>query len=148
MFLTDLELGERDSPDVWRVLAPLVWADDVRRITVPVGVLTDLASIPDFLKGIPALDVNGRSRSPAVLHDWLYRTHELSRAQADGVFRAALLSRGVPKAAAWAFWAGVRLGGSAAYAVNAYGPQRKHFGSQAAYLDWRARALPGRPPEV
>lgn len=137
MFQTDLELKEAPRPDIWAVASPLIWLDEKTLITVPVGFLTDLASIPDILKNIPALDVNGVSRSPAVLHDWLYRTHQFSRAGSDGLLRAALLSRGASKVQAWTFYTGVRIGGGRPYAAYPNGPTAADFDTQAHFEAWR-----------
>lgn len=145
MFLSRLELTERNSPDIWAVAAPLVWADWGRRVVVPVGFKTDLASIPRILRNIPNLDINGLSRSPAVLHDWLYRTHETgSRAKADRLFREALRSRGVGKWSAWVFWAGVRIGGRGPWNKSPYGPKPYDFASPGTYQDWRRVAQPNK----
>lgn len=137
MFQTELELKERPQPNIWAVASPLVWQDAQGAIAVPVGFLTDLASIPDVLKNIPWLDVNGVSRSPAVLHDWLYRTHQFSRADSDSMLRAALLSRGASKAQAWAFYTGVRIGGGGPYASYPNGPTAADFDTQKNFEAWR-----------
>jgi hypothetical protein len=80
-------------------------------ITVPQSFITDLASIPAPLRGI--LNVNGRSRMPAVLHDFLYSVQPkgFTRKRSDALFYEALVSVGVHPAIARLYWAGVRLGG-------------------------------------
>ncbi len=116
-FRTPLVLEADRRPDNWIVRAPLVWeADsDGERITVPAGTLTDLASIPQFLRNIGFLDPNGHSRLPAVLHDYLYRGgtvdrtgERVTRAQADALLRAALLSEGAGQSVATIFYLAVR----------------------------------------
>ena len=95
MFTTPLDLRAYIA-DEWVVLNPLVWEYGGERITVPRGFITDLASIPRALRGLPNLDPNGLSRAPAVLHDFLYCSQTVeSRAVADGIFRAALQAVGV-----------------------------------------------------
>lgn len=67
-----------------------------------------------MLRNVPFLDPNGRSRKPAVLHDYLYHAGRLrvfDRRAADDLLRVALRSEGASAAVAWAFWRGVRLGG-------------------------------------
>src|SRR5690606_25480873 len=99
----------RDRPGWWRLVEDLVWDDGERSFTVPAGFLTDLASIPRAFRWL--LHQNGRSRFPAVLHDYLYRTNAVSRAEADSIFYRALKSEGVSPVGRFLYWAGVRLGG-------------------------------------
>lgn len=121
MFLTKLIL-EAARPDQWIVRSPLVWAiraDKLDAITVPYGFATDLASVPRFLRDRKAFDVNGLSRRPAVLHDYLYATGMGGKAFADDMFRLALRSEGVGAMNAWAFYQAVHLFGEAAYRDHA-----------------------------
>lgn len=81
---------------------------------VPAGFETDFASVPRLfwtVIGHPA----GRYAQAAVLHDWLYSTQAVSRARADALFREAMAVLGVPAWQRWTMWAGVRVGGWAAY---------------------------------
>lgn len=55
--------------------------------------------------------VVGYGNGPAVIHDYLYATANLSRRQSDEVFYNALRSSGVARWRAWLMWAGVRIGG-------------------------------------
>lgn len=82
-----------------------------REITVPAGFLTDLASVPGIARGIVAPD--GPWAESAILHDWLLHTREISRAQADGIFRRALASQGVTAWRRWTMWGAVRIGAAA-----------------------------------
>lgn len=111
MFLTHLDARALiDQPGYWLVIAPLVW-DDGRRITaVPAMFETDLASIPRPLRNI--LNINGRSRRAAVLHDWLYAGRQCAtRADADQLFLDAMKSDGVSWAKRWSMYAAVRAAG-------------------------------------
>lgn len=89
------------------------------KIVVPIGFITDFASIPRFARLIiPKL---GRHNKAAVLHDYIYQNYAIkvsaqvayifNREQADIMFRDAMRDLGVAK---WKytlmFWA-VRLGG-------------------------------------
>lgn len=138
MFAAPVELQETDTPDVWAVVAPLVWQADGVRVVVPVGFLTDLASVPAALRVFPILDVDGRSRSPAVLHDWLYTTHQFSKEASDTLLCDALLSRGVGPIATRTFWVGVHFGGQAAYDATPAGPTLADFTTPAAFAAWQA----------
>jgi hypothetical protein len=106
MFTTPLDLREHAEPGEWVVISELVWQDGQGRIVVPRGFVTDLASIPPPARSI--LDVNGPSRAPAVLHDWLYCSRIVGRSLADELFRRALRSRGVGAIERNIFWSAVR----------------------------------------
>lgn len=138
MFTTDLVLKETPQPDFWAVASPLIWSEDGLTIKVPVGALTDLASIPRILRNIPNLDPDGYSRSAAVVHDWLYRTHQLSKAAADAFLRYAIVSRGGSAWSAYMFWLGVKVGGSSSYTCHPDGVVAADFDTQANYDAWRA----------
>lgn len=60
--------------------------------------------------------VVGYGNGPAVIHDHLYTTGELSRKASDQVFYNALRSSGTARWRAWLMWAGVRIGGRNRYA--------------------------------
>ena len=113
MFVTRLILSVFNV-DEWVVESPLVWYSltDGRR-EVPTGFITDLASIPPPLRVV--LDVNGKSRKGAVLHDWLYCSQILPRVEADKLFYDALVSEGMSRALANVYWLGVRAGGWSHY---------------------------------
>lgn len=138
MFQTELVLKETSRPDFWAVASPLIWFDGVNLVTVPVGALTDLASVPRILWNIPNLDPDGVSRAPAGLHDWLYRTHQLTKSAADEVLRQAIIARGGSAYTARVFWLGVKIGGSGPYGDHPDGVIASDFDTQAEYDAWRA----------
>lgn len=108
MFETALKLeAPHNLPGFWILLEDLVWNDGIE-LVVPAGFLTDLASVPIGFRNV--LNINGLSRSPAVLHDFLYRTHLVSRGGADLLFREALKAEGMGLTR-YVYWAGVRVGG-------------------------------------
>lgn len=109
MFVTRLDAVALDEPGMWQLDEPLVWQDDDFYILVPAGFITDLASIPAPMRGI--LNTNGRSRKPAVLHDYLYRTGKLTRKAADQLFLTALICEGVISIGRGLYYLGVRAGG-------------------------------------
>jgi Protein of unknown function (DUF1353) len=108
MFVTKLILSDF-NPNEWVLESALVWHDRVKRIEVPRGFITDLASIPRGLRAV--LNVNGRSRKAAVLHDYLYCEHKLNRSKCDALFLSALVAEGMNSALARTYWLGVRAGG-------------------------------------
>lgn len=81
-------------------------------LTVPAGFVTDLASVPRMPFAYWAF--GNRARRAAILHDWLY-TMRYPREWADSMFYAGMLAEGIPKAAAYAMWLAVRVGGAAYY---------------------------------
>lgn len=108
-FLTPLDLRAYKSGE-WVVLIAVIFADLTgKRFIVPQGFITDLASIPFFLRGV--FNVNGLSREPAVLHDWLYCVQYTTRAEADALFLEALKGCGVGWATRYGMYLAVRAGG-------------------------------------
>jgi hypothetical protein len=93
----------------WLLNEPLVYDGDQQRFTVPAEFVTDFASVPRiFVWLIPTY---GSYTKAAILHDYLCRTGEVTRRDADGIFRRCLLESGVPFLRRWMMWAAVRLGG-------------------------------------
>lgn len=108
-FLTSLDLRAY-KPGEWVVLLAMVFvAASGARYIVPRGFITDLASIPRFLRGL--FNVNGLSREPAVLHDWLYCMQQTTRAEADALFLEALKVAGVGWGTRYSMFLAVRAGG-------------------------------------
>lgn len=108
-FLSPLDLRAHE-PGEWVLLAPLEYrAANGRKYLVPSRFITDLASIP--LLARPAIDQNGRSRRPAVLHDFLYCLKQGSRSEADALFLEALEAEGVSPITRRIMWLAVRAWG-------------------------------------
>ncbi len=86
---------------------------DGRKICIPAGFTTDLASVPRMLPGLFRLLFRDELQTAraAVLHDWLYHTGFVSRAEADALFYEALRATHETAVGAWAMWLGVRSGG-------------------------------------
>lgn len=84
-----------------------------RWIRVPLGFVTDFASVPIGFRNIISPD--GNHNRAAVVHDYLYsrygRREGISRAAADAIFYEAMLDLGVSKLKAWTMWSAVRVGG-------------------------------------
>jgi hypothetical protein len=112
MFTTDLELRATSQPDFWAVVSP------------------------KFLRNI--FDPNGYSREPAVMHDWNYRTHLMTRAQCDQLLHDSLVACGESKTVAWCYKSGVRLGGAGPYGAHPFGVQAFDFDNIANFNAWRA----------
>lgn len=94
MFKSDLFL-KATVPGKWQLSKPLIWQGSLG-VFVPVGFETDLASLPPFVR--PFIDRNGKTRRPAIIHDYLYQTaiHTgVSRKNADLTFLDAMKFEGV-----------------------------------------------------
>lgn len=108
-FLSNLDLRAHDAGE-WVLLAPLSYRSAAGYLyQIPAWFITDLASIPRLAR--PAIDQNGRSRRPAVLHDYLYCIKDGERSQADALFLEALEAEGVGWFTRYAMWLAVRAGG-------------------------------------
>lgn len=119
-----------DGRQLWALSKPLTYrthAGDT--ITVPAGMVTDLASIPRPLRAILAPD--GPYAQAALVHDFLYATGgtcvwklrlpscsrktPYSRAEADDILDQAMADLGVATWQRWAVWSGVRVGGASGW---------------------------------
>lgn len=109
-FLTKL-IVEDDGGFPFILQQPFVYESELlgRAIIVPVGQPTDYASIPRLLQNI--FSPVGKYDGPAVLHDYLYETNGVTRAQADGVLNEAMGVMGVGAVTRRLIYAGVRIGG-------------------------------------
>jgi hypothetical protein len=104
----------------YKLLAPLVYRSDLLDafITVPADFVTDFASVPRL--PLMFMVTGDRAHEAAVLHDWLYTVHchdgrEVSRAEADAVFREAVAVSEESASLAALMYAGVRIGGGHAW---------------------------------
>lgn len=98
-----------------------------RDIWVPPGFVTNLESRPLVLPGFVHLLLGTALETgpAAVVHDWLYSSHETSRAEADAVYfeileclsdpDAGRLQRARRWCGRWLAWTGLRVGGWAAW---------------------------------
>jgi hypothetical protein len=120
-------IADIDGGLPYTLLAPLVYDSQVlgRTITVPLGFVTDLASVPRLLWNV--LPPMGGYSDAAVVHDFLYATNGLARGQADAVLREAMEVCGVRPWQRWLIYRGVRAGGWHAWndhrAHDTSGPQ-------------------------
>ena len=69
----------------WQLEGPLQYSSDVaqRVFVVPSGFITDFASVPRI--PFAYMVTGGKAQAAAVIHDWLYSTHEVDRETADAV---------------------------------------------------------------
>ena len=95
-FLTPLIVSPMPDGRRWRLFRSFTYHINSKRskdkITVPVGFVTDFASVPRFLWWW--LPYWGRYGKGAVLHDYIYQTHCRTREEADKIFLEAMLVGG------------------------------------------------------
>lgn len=118
-FLTPLDVRVMDSGKRFMVLHQFTYRWQGFKITVPVGFITDFASIPRFARWL--LPKLGKYNKAAVIHDYLYQCNDVigslayHRRISDKVFRDGMKETGVAK---WQYtvmyWA-VRIGGWASW---------------------------------
>jgi hypothetical protein len=103
----------------WIVRQPLVYTIGVSKdsLTVPVGFVTDFASIPQVFHSL--LRQNGFYLLPAVVHDYLYWNQTCARDQADQILRLGMIENKVPDLQRLAIYAAVRAAGAFAWKANA-----------------------------
>ncbi|MGW4352500.1 DUF1353 domain-containing protein [Nocardia sp. NPDC004582] len=93
----------------WRLQAPLTYRAATDTFHVPVGFVTDFASVPRPL--IWLIPRYGAYTRAAILHDYLCERAPVGRSDADGIFRRMLRECGVSAPQRWMMWAAVRFGG-------------------------------------
>ena len=103
----------------WIVRQPLTYRIGISSaaMTVPVGFVTDFASIPQALQSI--IRQNGLYILPAVVHDYLYWKQTCTREQADQIFMLAMIENKVADIHRFPIHAAVRAAGGFAWDDNA-----------------------------
>ena len=86
-------------------------------VTVPVGFVTDFASIPQALQSI--IRANGPYILPAVVHDYLYWKQACTREQADRILLLGMIENQVREVHRVAIHDAVRIAGGFAWSDNA-----------------------------
>ena len=105
-FTGDVVVRQLDAKR-WTVVEPLAYDERAESFEVPAGFVTDSASVPTpFTWLVPRY---GLYTKAAILHDYLCRTGEVSRADADGLFRRSMRELGVSVPHRYLMWTAVRL---------------------------------------
>ena len=97
-----------------------------KKVIVPIGFVTDLASIPQILWSF-GIRPEGSYAYAAVIHDYLYWTQERSREEADRIFLYAMEDSKVEKGLRKKIYDAVRLAGGSACDTN---KERKNQGER------------------
>jgi len=88
-----------------------------KAVPVPVGFVTDLASVPRAFWSL--LRPDGVYSWAAILHDYLYWEQFVSRPQADEIFRFAMQDFKIEPTVIETLYLAVRTGGESAWTTNA-----------------------------
>jgi hypothetical protein len=82
-------------------------------IKVPIGLKTDLGSIPQMLQGIFPKD--GKAMFAYILHDYLYKIGKFTRSESDDILENAMKRLGVGWGTRKSVRTGLALGGWVAW---------------------------------
>jgi hypothetical protein len=112
----------RFKDPMWALLKSISWIPNVgesgiSRVDVPVGFVTDFASIPRAFWS--ALPPDGEYAYAAVCHDYLYWFQERSRVESDEVFRRAMMDFNIGSGTVLVIYKAVRAFGQSAWDENA-----------------------------
>ena len=106
----------------WYMSGPITWRPDdpgqgLPSVSVPIGFVTDFASIPRALW--TTLPRDGDYVWAAVVHDYLYWYQTTTKEVADNVLNAAMGNLNIPTVTRFAIYQGVAVGGGPSWANNA-----------------------------
>jgi hypothetical protein len=103
----------------WIVKQPMIYTVGISKesVTVPVGFVTDFASIPARLHSF--IQQHGPYTLPAVMHDYLYWKQSCTRSQADRLFLLAMIENKVSQTDRVSIFDAVVLFGGKAWNGNA-----------------------------
>jgi hypothetical protein len=111
----------RFADPFWYLSRGIDWSPSLEQrlpsVSVPVGFVTDFASIPRALW--TALPRDGDYVWAAVVHDYLYWYQTTTKDIADDVLNAAMIDFKIPTANRLAIYEGVHLGGASSWIGNA-----------------------------
>ncbi len=111
----------RFAEPIYYLEKPISWRPDdhgvrFRSFEVPRGFVTDLASIPSLFWTL--LRPDGNYAYAAILHDYLYWTQIMPKADADDILKRAMSGFHVPQWKIQAIYDGVHFGGASSWREN------------------------------
>jgi hypothetical protein len=112
----------RFADPTYFLLKPITWKpnpgqESYPSVTVPVGFVTDFASIPRAFWS--ALRPDGLYTYPAIVHDYLYWEQSVSREAADTIFKLGMEDFRIASATTASVYNAVRTFGGSAWQSNA-----------------------------
>jgi hypothetical protein len=145
-----LHVGRFADP-IYFLLKPITWKPNpgqeaFQAVTVPVGFVTDFASIPRMFWS--ALRPDGKYTYPAIVHDFLYWTQTRPKEEADTIFKFGMEDFDISTVTSTAIYHAVYRFGSNAWKENARlkakGEKRilKRFpvDSTTTWAEWKKRS--------
>ena len=115
-----LHLGRFADP-MYFLREPISWSPNLGQkytaVNVPIGFVTDFASIPRIFW--IALPKDGRYTYASIVHDYLYWDQTRSKEEADDILRMSMEDFRVDSATITAIYQGVHLGGGPSWRDNA-----------------------------
>lgn len=113
-FVSPLQVIRRQDGK-WSIARPLVYESDVvnARIVVPVGFVTDFASVPRLPFAFWLF--GGLADEAAVVHDFIYSKRMFPREKCDEIFSEAMKACGLAGWRRGPMWFGVRIFGAGHY---------------------------------
>lgn len=113
-FHTPLDVEVLDDGRNYKLTSEFDYDSSIGTIHIPVGFITDFASIPKLFWNI--LPPTGRYGKAACVHDYLYRTPGFaSKEIADAIFLEAMAALGTPVLTRYLMYLAVRLFGQSSY---------------------------------
>jgi hypothetical protein len=116
-----LFLGRFRDP-IYYLTKPIAWEpnkgqENHGKVSVPVGFVTDLASIPRVFWSM--LRPDGDYAYPAIVHDYLYWFQTRSREESDTILKLGMEDFSIDSATIKTIYHAVRIGGAASWSENA-----------------------------
>jgi hypothetical protein len=107
-----------------RLLTEFEYKDSKGAVLVPVGFLTNFASVPRMLQNL--IPMRGPWSPAAVAHDHMYSEQRITRKEADRLFYKIMLAHNVGIVTARTMWAAVRAFGWIAWRQSKKMRQRSY----------------------
>jgi Protein of unknown function (DUF1353) len=107
---------------IYFLTKPITWEpnpgqDTFKPVIVPIGFVTDFASIPRIFWSL--LRPDGEYTYPAIIHDFLYWTQDRPRDVCDEIFKLGMEEFGIHATTVFSIYNAVRLGGDSSWNENA-----------------------------
>jgi Protein of unknown function (DUF1353) len=107
---------------IYYLTKPIEWfpnpgQERLQRVNVPIGFVTDFASVPAPFW--PLLPPDGEYTYPAIVHDYLYWDQRRSRAEADEILKIGMEDLRIPRWKIEAIYGAVRVFGGGPWDENA-----------------------------
>jgi hypothetical protein len=111
----------RFADSIYFLTSPITWTpnpgqEDHKAVTVPVGFVTDFASIPQAFWSI--LKPDGNYTFPAIIHDFLYWNQDRSKKEADEIFKFGMEDFSISSRTIFTLFEAVKWFGGGAWNEN------------------------------